>query len=1066
MLVLIIGNTVMATSFLLVAFMGGLAFGSYWGSRHFSHLPRSSKASGTSSLLPYCILELCIGIYVVSSPVFFHPVSNLFSNIAPLISNSTALYIARFSVAFGCLFFPAFMMGATFPAIVAGSALKDSQNRVSRTGYLYAINTLGAAAGCLGSGYLLLPKIGVQLTLVVAFFINIIAATGAFVLHILQKKEKKNLKTGYQQSEMTESDQRLAISNQQSESSSFLHLVCIATFIIGFIALAYEVLLTRLVILFFGNQLIVFTLVLTAFLLGTGISAFIGTIIHRYIKNTSLLFGVIIIAVGVFIVVPPFLFISLSTSEKTWLILNRAFLVGLIMLVPIFFIGGLLPLAIRIFENQGPGVRGQGPEGKLENGQTSLSRPPIAYTAGKLYALNTFGGMLGAGITNYFLVPIIGTQGTLTFFSIICLAIGLAVFISPLFPLKKGKTRGVFLRLSFAIITVFALSAFVITLPHKLGELYTSKLARVSGGDIEPDLKLHHEGRVATITIIDFPWLGFRDMFLNGVEEASTRFSHVQLFKLLGLLPVLVHESDSPKEALMIAFGAGIAAGAALDSNQVSSLDVVDLNPDIKKINDLFKEVNGDVFQDSRFNFISEDGRNYLLMNPKKYSVIMSDSTHPRAYDSWILYTKEFYEEIKDHLLPGGIFAQWIPLSDFSLEMYKIMLNTFKSVFPNVTLWNIYGTDQAFLLATPSPFSLNMARLQDQLNNVSESLLLKKYQMDKAVDFAGFFVMDKKTIEKFIEDEKRVNTDNLPYNQKYSLKKNSPLRTKSFDQYQANIRPYLKKASEEDLATIFKRQTVARNMYRYFFFSDQAALNGALDIRPIDGNVLHYKNLERQMAKMASEKLRLEENLLRENIKVLQKKIEETPTRGKNYSQLAKIYLDLGLIDNAETLLRKALKYSPKSAKAHELMGLAQANKRNWQEAESMFKYALMKDPEDNYILDNLIRIFAEQNQHQKAVNLLLKKINKKKKTELEKLGSYQDDMSIAGSYFSLKDYKNTEKFLLSALNKYPGNTVALFYLANVYRQTNRMEESIEQLDRILEINPYNNQATRLLKEF
>tara|TARA_B100000315_G_scaffold213773_1_gene211897 strand:+ start:2296 stop:5478 length:3183 start_codon:yes stop_codon:yes gene_type:complete len=1041
MLVLIIGNTVMATSFLLVAFMGGLGLGSFWGSRYFSQVRR------TSSLLPYCILEGCIGIYIVSSPLFFQPVSNLFSSLAPLISESAILYIARFLVAFGCLFFPAFMMGATFPAIISGSALKDSQNRVSRTGYLYTINTFGAAAGCLGAGYLLLPKIGVQLTLVVAFFFNIIAAAGALVLYNLQGKASSEL------SAISNLKSEITASNQQSQSSSFLHLVGIATFIIGFIALAYEVLLTRLVILFFGNQLIVFTLVLTAFLLGTGISAFIGTAIYRYIKNTGLLFGIIIIAVGIFIIIPPFLFVSLSASEKTWLILNRTFLVGMIMLVPVFFIGGLLPLAIRIFENQASGVREQGSEG----GKQKTEKWQTVFNAGKLYAFNTCGGMLGAGITNYFLVPNIGTQETLTLFSIICLAIGLAVL---------WLSRKSVLRWSLAAISVFALSAFVITLPHKLGELYTSKLARVSGGDIEPDLKLHYEGRVATITIIDFPWLGFRDMFLNGVEEASTRFSHVQLFKLLGLLPVLAHESDDPKEALMIAFGAGIAAGAALDSNQVSSLDVVDLNPDIKKINDLFKEVNGDVFQDSRFNFISEDGRNYLLMNPKKYSVIMSDSTHPRAYDSWILYTKEFYEDIKDHLLPGGIFAQWIPLSDFSLEMYKIMLSTFKSVFQNVTLWNIYGTDQAFLLATPSPLSLNMARLQNQLDSVSASLLLKKYQMDKAVDFAGFFVMDNKTIEKFIGDEKRVNTDNLPYNQKYSLKKNSPLRTKSFDQYQASIRSYLKEVSEEDLAAIDKRQVVARNMYRYFFFADQAALDGALAIRPIDGNVLHYKNLERQMEKMASEKLRVEENSLRENIKVLQQKIKETPTGGKNYSQLAKIYLDLGLIDNAETLLRKALKYSPKSAKAHELMGLAQANKRNWKEAEYMFQYALMKDPEDNYIMDNLIRIYAEQNQHEKAANILLKKINKKKKTEREELGSYQDDVSIAGSYFSLKDYKNTEKFLLSALDKYPGNTVALFYLAHVYRETKRMEEAIEQLNRILEINPFNSPAKQLLKEF
>ena len=62
--------------------------------------------------------------------------------------------------------------------------------------------------------------------------------------------------------------------------------------------------------------------------------------------------------------------------------LNQTLFVGLIMLVPVFFIGSLLPLAIRIF--QIPDL------------------PDTASNAGKLYALNTLGGMLGAGITNYF----------------------------------------------------------------------------------------------------------------------------------------------------------------------------------------------------------------------------------------------------------------------------------------------------------------------------------------------------------------------------------------------------------------------------------------------------------------------------------------------------------------------------------------------------------------------------------------------------------------------------------------------------------------------------------------
>ncbi len=130
-----------------------------------------------------------------------------------------------------------------------------------------------------------------------------------------------------------------------------------------------------------------------------------------------------------------------------------------------------------------------------------------------------------------------------------------------------------------------------------------------------------------------------------------------------------------------------------------------------------------------------------------------------------------------------------------------------------------------------------------------------------------------------------------------------------------------------------------------------------------------------------------------------------------------------------------------------------------------MLEYALLKDPDDGYIRDNLVKIYAEQNKQQKVVHLLLKKINKEKKTELEKLGSYQDDMNIAGSYFSLRDYKNAEKFLLNALNKYPGNNLAMYYLAHIYKKKNKTKKAATLLNRILKNNPYNNYAGQALQE-
>ena len=196
-------------------------------------------------------------------------------------------------------------------------------------------------------------------------------------------------------------------------------------------------------------------------------------------------------------------------------------------------------------------------------------------------------------------------------------------------------------------------------------DLYAGKVASMTKAE-RVDIKLVREGQAATVTVIDQfdPRLqDYRDMYLNGVEEASTRYWHVQLFKLLGMLPPLIHESDGPKDAMVIAFGAGITAGSVLASDEVASLDVVDLNPDIEGINDLFTEVNGDVFHQDRFHFHNDDGRNYLVTSNKQYDLIIGDSTHPRAYDSWILYTEEFYEAVKTppearrHLRPVGAGA-------------------------------------------------------------------------------------------------------------------------------------------------------------------------------------------------------------------------------------------------------------------------------------------------------------------------------------------------------------------------------------------------------------------------
>ncbi|MFT3917095.1 MAG: fused MFS/spermidine synthase [Anaeromyxobacteraceae bacterium] len=336
----------------------------------------------------------------------------------------------------------------------------------------------------------------------------------------------------------------------------------------------------------------------------------------------------------------------------------------------------------------------------------------------------------------------------------------------------------------------------------------------------------------------------YRDMYLNGVEEASTRFFHVQLFKLLGALPVMVHGSTTPKDALVIAFGAGITAGSVLASEEVASLDVVDLNPDVRGINDLFTEVNGDVFHQPRFRFHADDGRNYLVTSGKPYDVIVSDSTHPRAYDSWILYTQEFYRSVKARLRPGGVFAQWFPV-DRTMRgaRLRILLNTFRSVFPTATLWHVYGSDQAFLLGTPEPFGVDAGTLQAKLDRLPPWFEAQQFQLDTVARVAGFFWLDEPAMARLIGEEKRVNTDDRQYFEDISVREER-VPEWELPRHQASVLPHLAGHDDALVRAVNAEQLVAQFVARYVYHGDMQPLLNAYCVLPGNKNVQFYLDLE------------------------------------------------------------------------------------------------------------------------------------------------------------------------------------------------------------------------------
>ena len=178
----------------------------------------------------------------------------------------------------------------------------------------------------------------------------------------------------------------------------------------------------------------------------------------------------------------------------------------------------------------------------------------------------------------------------------------------------------------------------------------------------------------------------------------------------MGTLPGLLHRN--PENALMITFGAGVTSGMA--AHFVDSIDCVDLASQALEFAPLFAPANEGVYRDESFSFFIDDARHYIQTTHHQYSIIISDATHPRVYDSWVLFTAEFYDLVKQRLTSDGIFLQWVPFHGLELSQYMGIVRTFSHVFEHTSLWEV---DKAYslLVATPQPLSIDVQAFHQKM---------------------------------------------------------------------------------------------------------------------------------------------------------------------------------------------------------------------------------------------------------------------------------------------------------------------------------------------------------------
>jgi spermidine synthase len=298
---------------------------------------------------------------------------------------------------------------------------------------------------------------------------------------------------------------------------------------------------------------------------------------------------------------------------------------------------------------------------------------------GRVYAANTFGAIAGSLLTSLVFVPLMGTHGAERVLIIVSL-ISAAVTLVPLF-----RSAGEALAFGFLVLCALWAAADVRHVPA--GLVAWGRLLAWQG---EPHALYVGEGINSSIAVTEEA-NGWRNFHVSGKVEASTEPQDMRLQRLLGHLTALMAEKASetgPTRVLVVGFGAGVTAGAISIHPTVQQMVICELEPLIPKVvSTYFKEANYSVATNPKVRIVYDDARHYVLTTREKFDAITSDPIHPWVKGAAALYTKEYFEHVKEHLNPGGVVTQWVPLYESTEDAVRSEIATFLEVFPNGTVW-------------------------------------------------------------------------------------------------------------------------------------------------------------------------------------------------------------------------------------------------------------------------------------------------------------------------------------------------------------------------------------------
>lgn len=689
MLALSFGSTTLSAAAVVTAFLGGMGI----GAALYGRLP----GHATRPLRWYARIELAIGLSAALLSSTFYALPEALRGLANPSGPAWVEMLVKWSLVFALLLVPAGLMGATFPALCR-ALIRSSSGADRHLGWIYGVNTLGAAVGALLAGLVLAERLGLRGASLAANAVNFAVAFGAWRLSRGEGAEPE-----------ASSDLPAAESIPTRLPRGATALVLVLS---GCSTLGCEILWFRGLRYLVGASNYAFSIVLFTFLCGLGLGSLALERLlrrgrpERDLACVQVLAAVLALAgIGLqaWVLTEPALYRHLSVfvpevRQSPWTLrIALDVAVAVATLLPATIVMGMsFPLATRLFLGD---VR------------------HVDARAGTAYLLANVGSIAGGIGGALLLLPAFGVVGGTR----VCAALNLIAASAVALGLSGSRAVLGAAIATGGILVLLAGLLLPTSLPL-LGE-------RITGGPTS-EVAFLEEGDLATVQVLREP--GREDhlaMAIDGYKigwsEAYRETAFYQKQVLLADLPQIL--DSRARTTLSIGLGSGATIAELCLRPELERIDCVEINGAVVRGQALFPERR--VLADPRVRLFVEDAVHFLLRSGDRYDLVVSDGKQdPFFAGNADLLCEEFYRFARDRLGEHGLVVQWFPLATLPQDL-RVILATVCSSFPEVDAF-VFPPGSILLVAGSEPLFDRPPLAENEFAALPMSKTLGAYGLD------------------------------------------------------------------------------------------------------------------------------------------------------------------------------------------------------------------------------------------------------------------------------------------------------------------------------------------------